>query len=203
MALIIHGSPRSRTMRTLWAAEELGLDYELNLMEWDDPRLKSPEFLALNPAGSIPTIVDDGFALSESLAINLYLARKYGGSGEGSLYPCDPEDEALTWRWTLWAQGQLEPWVQRDLLWLESLEPIREAAAPLLDRALDLLNGELAQRPWLVADRFTVADLNVAAVLSPSRSECLDLDGRPAVRDWLGRCYGRPAARAARARYAA
>ena len=203
MALIIYGSPRSRTMRTLWAAEELGLEYELRPIGWDDPWLKSPEFLAINPAGTIPAIVDDGFALAESLAINLYLARKYGGVGEAALYPADLEDEAGTWRWSLWAQGSLEPWVQRDLLWRQALAPIREAAAPLLARALALLDGELAGRPWLIAGRFTVADLNVAAVLSPSRASELDLMSYPAVRDWLARCYGRPAARAVRARYAA
>ena len=203
MALIIYGSPRSRTMRTLWAAEELGLDYELRRIEWDDPRLKQPEFLAINPAGTIPVIVDDGFALGESLAINLYLTRKYGAAGEGALYPGDLDGQAQAWRWTVWAQGQLEPWVQRDVLWAEALGPARAAGAPLRDRALGLLDSELSARPWLIADRFTVADLNVAAVLSPSRAESLDLRARPAVSDWLARCYGRPAARTVRARYTA
>ena len=151
MALIIYGSPRSRTMRTLWAAEELGLDYELRPIGWDDPKLKEPEFLAINPAGTIPAIVDDGFALGESLAINLYLARKYGGLGEAALYPADSEGEASAWRWSLWAQGSLEPWVQRDVLWRQALAPIREAAAPLLGRALAILDGEL--RPQGLADR--------------------------------------------------
>ena len=54
MALTIYGSPRSRTMRTLWMATELGLDYEHAPHEWDSPLLRSPEFLALNPAGAIP-----------------------------------------------------------------------------------------------------------------------------------------------------
>ncbi|HTX49653.1 MAG TPA: glutathione S-transferase N-terminal domain-containing protein, partial [Caulobacteraceae bacterium] len=71
MALTIHGSARSRTMRVLWMATELGLDFEHDPIAFDDPRLKSPPFLALNPAGAIPTIEDDGFALAESLAINL------------------------------------------------------------------------------------------------------------------------------------
>ena len=190
-------------MRTLWAAEELGLDYELRPIGWDDPWLKGPEFLAINPAGTIPAIVDDGFALAESLAINLYLTRKYGGAGEAALYAGDPEDEARIWRWSLWAQGSLEPWVQRDVLWRQALAPIREAAAPLLGRAIAHLDGELQRGPWLIADRFTVADLNVAAVLSPSRSTELDLNNYPAVREWLARCYARPAARAVRARYAA
>ena len=75
MTLTIYGSPRSRTMRVLWAAAELGLDYVHVPVPFDDPQLKSAGFLRLNPAGAVPTIVDDGFALSESLAINLYLAK--------------------------------------------------------------------------------------------------------------------------------
>jgi glutathione S-transferase len=78
MALVIYGSARSRTMRTLWLAAELGLDYEHAPLEWNDPYLKSPDFLRLNPGGAIPTIVDDGFALGESMATNLYLAKKHG-----------------------------------------------------------------------------------------------------------------------------
>jgi glutathione S-transferase len=73
----------------------------------------------------------------------------------------------------------------------------------LLERSLALLDGELKRRRWLVANRFTVADLNVAAVLSPSRSGSLDLAPYPGVRNWLARCYARPAARAVRARYTA
>ena len=87
MTLTIYGSPRSRTMRTLWVAAELGLDYSHVPLAFDDPALKSPEFRRVNPAGAVPAIVDDGFALSESLAINLYLAKKYGSSGAEPLYP--------------------------------------------------------------------------------------------------------------------
>ena len=203
MALIIYGSPRSRTMRTLWAAEELGLDYEHHAVAWDDPWLKSPEFLAINPAGSIPAIVDDGFALAESLAINLHLVRKYGSGREAALHPDGPDGEALAWRWSLWVQGNLEPWVQGDQLWSQVLAPIRGAATPLIDRALAFLDAELRRGPWLIAERFTVADLNVAAVLSPSRARTLDLDPYPNLRNWLARCYGRPAARAVRARFTA
>jgi glutathione S-transferase len=63
-------------MRVLWMANELGLDYRHVAYEFNDPAIKQPEFLKLNVAGTIPTIVDGSFALSESLAINMYLARK-------------------------------------------------------------------------------------------------------------------------------
>lgn len=84
MALVIYGSPRSRTLRVLWMAAELGLEYEHVPLAFDDPALKQPAFLRINPAGAIPAIVDDGFALSESLAINLYLAKRSGAHGPGT-----------------------------------------------------------------------------------------------------------------------
>ena len=200
MGLIIYGSPRSRTMRVLWAAAELGLSYEHVPLEWDDPALKSPEFLRINPAGAIPAIVDDDFALAESLAINLHLARKHGA---GSLWPeaFDAQSEIL--RWTVWAQGHLEPWVQQDALLEDLRAAVKSHAWVPTHRALGLLETRLKDRDWLVGEAFTVADLNVAGVLSPSRAARLDLDAYPTLRDWLARCYGRPAAIETRARYAA
>ena len=200
MALTIYGSARSRTLRVLWMAEELGLAYDHDPVAFDDPRLKSPAFLQLNPAGAIPTIEDDGFALAESLAINLYLAKKHG---LGGLYPATPEGEAQAWRWSLWAQGQLEPWIMRDALLAELHAAAAPHAAPVVAAALTTLERALLDREWLLGDAFTVADLNVAAVLSPSRSSRLNLTPHPGVAGWLTRCYARPAAVAARTRYAA
>jgi len=200
MALTIHGSARSRTMRVLWMAEELGLDYVHDPVAFDDPRLKCDPFLRLNPAGAIPTIEDDNFALAESLAINLYLAKKHS---LGGLYPSTLEGEAQAWRWTLWAQGQLEPWIMGDALLADLHAAAAPHAAPVVAVGLATLERALAGRDWMLGEAFTVADLNVAAVLSPSRSSRLDLSPYPRLADWLRRCYARPAAVAARARHAA
>jgi glutathione S-transferase len=200
MALTIYGSPRSRTMRILWTAEELGLDYQHVPVGWDDPWLKSDAFLRINPAGAIPAIVDDGFALAESLAINLYLCKRYG---LGEFYPDDVHGEAKALSWSLWAQGHLEPWVQQDAQLGELREAVAGPAAPMIATAFSRLDAALDAGPWLLGDRFTVADLNVAAVLSPSRASRLDLDPYPRARGWLERCYGRPAALAVRQRFAA
>jgi glutathione S-transferase len=199
MALTLYGSPRSRTMRVLWMLAELGLDFEHVPLAFGAPELKSQEFLALNPAGAIPTLVDDGFALAESLAINLYLAKRYGSGG---LYPAAPQDEAQAWRWTLWAQGHLEPWVMRDAL----LADVRAATAPhvgsVIAAALAALERVLVGQDWLLGEAFTVADLNVAAVRSPSRAEHLDLEPYRRVSAWLEGCYARPAAVATRTKFA-
>jgi glutathione S-transferase len=201
MALTIYGSPYSRTLRVLWAAAELGVSFEHVPLSFDDPALKQADFLRINPSGAIPAIVDDGFALSESLAINLYLATKYGSGGDSPLYPADLRDEAEIWRWTLWAQVHLEPWVQQDVRLADLRQAIGIHAREAANAALAVLDGRLAERGWLAADHFTIGDLNVAAVLSPSRTHLLDLGPYPHVEDWLLRCYGRPAAVATRRRF--
>jgi glutathione S-transferase len=198
MALTLYGSPRSRTMRTLWMLAELRLEFTHIPLEWDDPTLKTAGFLALNPAGAIPTLVDDGVVVAESMAINLHLAKRHG---DGTLYPADPQAEAEVWRWSLWAQGQLEPWVQRDARLAALRVDIGAATQAEIFRSLAILEQALVRRPWLAADHFTVADLNVAGVLSPSRAAGMDLSACPRVTQWLARCYGRPAALAVRRTY--
>ncbi|MEM7129752.1 MAG: glutathione S-transferase family protein [Chloroflexota bacterium] len=182
-------------------ASELGLQYNHIPLAFDDPALKKPDFLYLNPAGAIPTIVDSGFALSESLAINLYLAKKYSDQGPTSLYPTSPQTEAEIWRWGLWAQGHLEPWVQKDQLLAGLLTAIGNQADAMIDQSLMVLERQLTTREWLVQEHFTVGDLNMAAVLSPSRAKHLDLSSYPNVDAWLRRCYTRPAALATRRQY--
>ena len=75
--LTIYGTARSRTARVLWMAKELSLAFEHVPLAMGDAALKQPPFLKINPAGRVPAIDDDGFVMAESLAINLYLARKY------------------------------------------------------------------------------------------------------------------------------
>ena len=201
MTITLYGSPRSRTMRVLWMMTELSLEFEHVPYEHDDPALKEPGFLELNPAGAIPTLVDGDFSLSESLAINLYLAGRYGGDLSEPIYPLDPEGQADTIRWALFAQGHLEPWVQQDDLLADLLVTIGDRADAMIRRSLAVLERVLDRSPWLLGEFFTVADLNVAGVLSPSRSSLLDLAEYPAVSEWLARSYARPAAIEARRRY--
>lgn len=200
MALIIYGSPRSRTIRVLWMAAELALEYEHVPLEWNDAGLKSPAYLELNPAGAIPTIVDEGFPLAESTAINLYLAKKYS-CGDDGLYPKTAQAEANIWRWSLWAQAHLEPWLQRDVSAADLRARAEGCLSQLALASLKVLEGALSNRSWLVGDRFTVADLNVASVLSPSRTSGLDLEELGNVRRWLMACYQRPAALTARRKF--
>ena len=103
--LRIYGIARTRAFRALWMANELGLDYEHLPIEIGAAGARSPEFLAINPNGRLPFIVDDGFVLFESLAITLYLAKKHSN---GKLYPSTLEGEATTWQWSLWAVTEVD-----------------------------------------------------------------------------------------------
>jgi glutathione S-transferase len=196
--LRIHGNARSRALRTLWMVGELGLDYDHNDVLPRAPAVRSPEFLALNPNACVPVIEDDGFVLAESMAINLYLAKKHG-----KLYPADAHNEALAWQWSFWETDRLDrqivTYANHSAVLPEAQRNPAQAKAAWDEMvpALDVLEGALAKSHWLAGNEFTVADLNVAAALY--RGLFLDLARWPTVTAWLQRCWDRPAAKRARA----
>src|ERR1043165_3005002 len=102
--LRLYGAARSRAVRTLWMLCELGLNYDHKDYLPRAPETRTPEFLAMNPNARVPVIDDDGFVLSESMAINFYLAKKH----HSALYPSDPKLEALAMQWSLWETDRLD-----------------------------------------------------------------------------------------------
>jgi len=196
--LRIYGIARTRAFRALWIAMELGLDYEHLPIEIGEAGAKSPEFLALNPNGRLPCIVDDDFVLFESLAITLYLAKKHSN---GKLYPARLEDEAKTWQWTMWALTEVDRGVNIWSLHAVRLPPAerdaakRDEALQVVAKPFRVLDAAVTAQPYLVGNAFTVADLNVAAVIS--RAIDMDLSAVPSHKAWLTRCLERPAARKA------
>jgi glutathione S-transferase len=201
MPLEIYGVPRSRALRTLWMAAELGLDYRLIKVDFADGGTRRPEFLAINPNGHVPVIDDDGFRLWESMAINLYLAKKY--DGDGGLYPQRLEDEAQAWQWSFWGISEVERPALTALLNRIGPEEGRNAAAAdaaerQLAAPLAVLDAALAAGAYLLGPRFSVADLNVASILSWARQARVDLSPFARAEAWLKACHDRPAARAVR-----
>jgi glutathione S-transferase len=197
-SLKIYGIARTRAFRALWVAKELGLDYEHLPVEIGDAGARSPEFLAINPNGRLPVIVDDDFVLFESLAITLYLAKKHS---IGKLYPPTLEDEARTWQWSFWAIAEVDravniwslhavrlPTTERDLA--KCFEALK-----VLETPFKVINAAVTKQPYLLGNDFTLADLNVAAVIS--RAVDMDLSAVPSLEAWLTRCLDRPAAREA------
>jgi glutathione S-transferase len=198
--LRIYGIARTSAFRALWMAEELGLDYEHLPIEIGDAGARSPEFLKINPNGRLPFINDNGFVLFESLAITLYLAKKHS---LGGLYPSTLEDEAKAWQWSFWAIAEVDRGVNIWSLHAVRLpaaerDPLkRDEALKVLAKPFKVLDAAVAKQDFLLGGTFTVADLNVAAVIS--RAIDMDLSASPNLKFWLTRCLERPAAREAMA----
>jgi glutathione S-transferase len=198
--LKIYGVPLSRAYRALWMANELGLDYENVPIHFADGSAKTPQYLAVNPNGRIPAIDDNGFKLWESMAINLYLAKKHGSV----LLPKTLEGEAEAIQWSFWVMTEVEKPALAVLLHRLFL-PKDQRDAKLanegenqLQKPLAVLDQRLATTGYLVGPTFTVADLNVASVLSWARIGGVAFAGFLHVDRWLAVCLQRPAAAKAR-----
>ena len=196
--LRLYGAAKSRGVRVLWMLGELGIPYEHRDYLPRSAETRTPEFLAMEPNGRVPVIDDDGFILSESMAINLYLAKKH----KSPLYPSDLKGEALAWQWSLWETDRLDRSIvnyvrhTKDLPEGERKRDLADAAWKEVVPALDVLETALGKSEWLVGNAFSVADLNVAGALF--RGLSMDLGKWPRVDAWLKRCWDRPAAKRAR-----
>jgi len=190
----LHGTSRSRSARSLWALEELGVPYEHLPMPTTDA--KSPAHLKLNPNGHVPVLEDDGAVVWESMAINLYLADKYG---RNSLFPSDPAGRAEAYKWSFWAMTEVEPHLitimrNRVMNAPENRdEKAAQAAVEALKSPLNALEESLKGKEYLLGKNFMIADLNVAAVMSWIPMMKLDLSAWPNVAAWLQKCLGREA----------
>ncbi|MGE0416228.1 MAG: glutathione S-transferase family protein [Acetobacteraceae bacterium] len=192
--LKIYGIPQSRALRCLWMARELAIPHENVHVHFAKAR-ESEDLVKANPNARIPAIDDNGFTLYESMAINLYLARKYGAGKP--VAPATPEEEALATQWSFWVMTEIEKPLLTIMLHAVGMRPVASDVLAQceadLQRPLKVLEDHLATRDWLIADRFTVADLNVAAVMIWAKTGKLDLTAWPRTADWLRRCMARPA----------
>ncbi|WP_206932282.1 glutathione S-transferase family protein [Roseococcus thiosulfatophilus] len=204
--LTIYGCFRSRASRNIWLAYELGVDFKhipvIQAGRLADPlatnapiNTKSPEFLKVNPNGLIPAMEMDGLVLAESLAINLFMAKKFGGD----LAPRDLNEDALITQWAIWAMTEAEihtiQVLYHKVMFPEaSRDPARLAeAVAALARPFRVLDEALAATGWLVGGRFTVADLNMAEVIRYAQPVPELFEAAPRVKAWLAACQARPA----------
>jgi glutathione S-transferase len=207
--LKLYGVGRSRASRNIWLLGELDLPYRL-VPVMQAYRLKdtgaapplntrSPEFLAISPTGAIPVLDDDGFVLTESLAINLYLARKAGGP----LAPRDLQEEASMVSWALMAMTSVETdALKMFYVHTEKRADTDAGRAELatlrerLGRYLAVIEATIAAQGHPVGGRFTVADINLAEVLRYVQADAATIGAYPATQAWLADCQARPAFKA-------
>ena len=204
--LTIYGVYRSRASRNIWLCNELGLPFNhvpvIQANRLKDPNAadaplhtRSAEFLKINPNGHVPAIKDGDLVLNESLAINLYLAKKHGGP----LAPANAAEDGLMTMWTIWAAAEVEPHAiqilynrvgrppeQRD-------EKAAQAAVAALKMPFAALEKALANTSYVVGGRFTVADINLAEVIRYAAPAPELFEAAPRVKAWLAACQARPA----------
>ena len=203
--LTIYGVYRSRATRTFWLADELDLAFThvpvIQARRLDDPladdaplNTLSPEFRAINPMGTIPCIQHDDVVLYESMAINLYLARRFGSD----LAYRNPGEEGLILQWSFFAATEIETnalkistTIADGLGNSDTGQAILDVSARLLRRPLTVLEQHLASHDYLVGNRFTVADINMAEVVRYAQGHEALINAHPAVKTWLETCQSR------------
>lgn len=200
MPLKLYGFAHSRAVRNLWMLHELAAPFEHIEVGFGEDGCRRPDYLALNPNGHVPFIEDDGVVIWESLAINLYLAKKF----PSTLSPANLAEEGLAAMWTLWAANELEP-MASQAMYHTAGKPLDERDPALAAQALAALPVPLAVLEdclvkgggHLFGNRFTVADINVVACVFYLRATPQVLADKPAIRAWYAAAMARPANRSA------
>ena len=191
----------SRSLRALWTLEEMGLDYELVNMTFP-PRFTQPGYLDINPMGTVPTLVDGNITLTESSAICQYLAEKYGPT-ELALNVSDPQyGEYLNW---LYRSDATLTFPQTLVLRYTRLEPEERRQTQVVAdytqwyySRLRAVEQTLEGRPYLLGERFTVADIAVGYAVFLGTSLGLDEKYKSNTRAYLERLMARPSFQRAR-----
>ena len=191
----IYGASRSRASRSLWMLEELGVPYEQ--VDFADVAVdeRIVTLTAVNPIAKVPAIEDGDLKLFESMAINLYLARKY----RGNLWPEDEADQARATQWSVFAMTEIEPplvelFLERVIHNDDNRDDENEARAlKRIARPMRVLDDQLNKNDYLLGDDFSVADLNLASIFTLGQVARYDMVEFPNVAQWASTCLSRPA----------
>jgi glutathione S-transferase len=200
MGIRFFGWPKSSASRAQWALEELGIPYEYVTLDRAKGEHRAPGYLAINPGGKVPGLVDGDAAYFESLAIVLHLGETYGV--ERGLWPAAGPARGEALSWAVWGATELQPYMMQYLYHgLDtpvSYKPADRSQATAdynraqLLRLLDALDARLAGRDYLLGD-FSLADVSVGGALLTGASLGVSVEGRRNVEAWLERCRARPA----------
>ncbi|HEX7060422.1 MAG TPA: glutathione S-transferase family protein [Woeseiaceae bacterium] len=194
--LKLYGAPPTRALRVMWLLNELGLEYEMHPVNVMQGETRQPDFLALNPAAKLPVLVDGDVVLTESAAIQLYLAEKYPEAG---LIPAALEDRAQVYRWMFFLVTEIEQplWriARHTFIYPEEKRLPRDVELATQDcvRMLAVLERHMEDREFMVADRLSVADFNAAYTLDWA-NEARMLGNTPRLQEYVRSMYARSTA---------
>ena len=205
MATKLYSWPRSSGTRVSWALAELGIGYEYIELDPKKQEHRTPQYLAINPQGKVPGLMDGDLTFFESGAILLYLGETYGV--EKKLWPAGGQARADAICWTVWAVADFGNYMMQyayhGLDSPVSYKPADRSKAcaeynrSQCMRGLDALQTRLQGREYLLG-AFSLADIPAASWLQLGGRFGVKVDGHPLVADWLKRCSERPACRRAR-----
>ena len=190
--ITLYGNFLSRATRCLWMLEELGVAYENVPIAPPQAATVAPH----NPNCKVPCLVDGEYKLFESMAINLYLAHKFG---KAPFWPASPEGLGLVYQWSFWGATEVEPSLVAMLV-ERVFKPqgtgdaaIIANATEKLGRPLQILDDSLVGKDWLLGECFSAADLNLASIVYLLNLVAFETGPLPRLRGWIDRCKNRPA----------
>ena len=185
----LYYAPLSRSFRAFWMLEELGVPYERERVDVRAGAHKQPAYLAVNPSGKVPALVDRGVAISESGALCAYLADRFPERG---LAPAlDAPERGAYLRWMFYAVGVMEPSFTDAVLKRES--PNFSVAWGDWKSVAGVVGDALAPGPWLLGPRFSAADVMVGSVVQWGVEVAKLLAGDAALVAYCERFRARPA----------
>ena len=185
MSIVLYGSPSTASFVVHWLLIELGLEHELRMLDFDRREQRSPEYLAINPQGRVPTLVVDGRVLTESAAIAMHLADLAPGAGLAP--PVATPERAAYYRWMLFCASTLMPAYRG---WFYPAEPageenvvrVRESSRATIESAWQQVDDHLsASGPYLLGAERSAADFVLTMLMRWSRNMPRPSDGWPAL----------------------
>ena len=186
------GVGETKDLRAQWALEETGLPYRVHALDHTAGDLDTDAYGRISPFRQVPAIDDDGFVVSESAALVLYLAEK-----AGKLIPSDVQGRTRVVQWCFAAASTVEP----TLMCLDCIDifdqrkaagDVRVEVVKLANRWLGHVERRLEDREWIACAEFTAADIIMAGVLRTIRKTDL-MEPFPKLKAYYARCFARPA----------
>jgi len=191
--LKVYGPRAGSGLRNYWMLEEVGAAYEQINIDMRAGEHRSEDFLKLNPTGQVPVLRDGDFILTESLAINDYLAEKFKPEMAGTT----PEERARVCQWSLWAIFNIQKYfsdIAMETVWFNTNNDyVVSKAQQGLERFLPIMEKRLSETKYLAGDTFTIADINVGAGMGYAKYINYDLSKYPNIVKWMSEITSRPA----------
>lgn len=198
MSIVFYYAPMSSASPTHWILEELGVPYEKVKVDFTSEYIKSPEFLKLNPNGKVPTLVHDGVAIFESVAIAIHLGETFGV--ERKLFPPPGLERAEAIKWLVWCNVSLGEALARHQRNTSDRIPAEQRNAEAgkvakadVEKHLAILEQALSGKSYLLGSEFSLVDAHVASWAMYLGFCGFDLKQYPTLHAWSERCMARPA----------